>query len=235
MSFLIKFFMWRDYQPAPFMLELPDYKMPRLRSIAIGVYTRAKMFLQRAGTTIFAMMVLIWFLASFPQPPAGAEGPAINYSLAAIIGEAVAPLLAPVGFNWQIAVALIPGMAAREVAVAALGTVYAIEGGKEAAAQIGQTGARHQMEPCDRAVAAGLVHLCAAMRFHARGDPPRDRKLEVDGVDVRLHAGPRLRGEPCHLQHRGCTRRGLTPEKAPEMILHEMRICRLPIASGCNG
>src|SRR5499427_6382980 len=137
-SFLIKFFMWRDYQPAPFMLELPDYKLPRVRSIAIGVYNRAKMFLQRAGTTIFAMMVLIWFLASFPQPPAGAEGPAINYSLAAMIGKTIAPLLAPVGFNWQIAVALIPGMAAREVAVAALGTVYAIEGGKEAAAQIGQ-------------------------------------------------------------------------------------------------
>jgi ferrous iron transport protein B len=137
-SFVIKFFMLRDYAPAPFMLELPDYKMPRLKSIAIGVYTRAKMFLQRAGTTIFSMMVLIWFLASFPQPPAGAEGPAINYSLAAIIGKAIEPLLAPLGFNWQIAVALIPGMAAREVAVAALGTVYAIEGGKEAADQIGQ-------------------------------------------------------------------------------------------------
>jgi ferrous iron transport protein B len=137
-SFLIKFFMWRDYQPAPFMLELPDYKMPRLRGIAIGIFTRAKMFLQRAGTTIFSMMVLIWFLASFPLPPAGAEGPAINYSLAAIIGKAIEPFLLPVGFNWQIAVALIPGMAAREVAVAALGTVYAIEGGKEAAAQIGE-------------------------------------------------------------------------------------------------
>ncbi|QWG17368.1 ferrous iron transporter B [Bradyrhizobium sediminis] len=138
MSFLIKFFMLRDYAPAPFMLELPDYKMPRPRSIAIGIYTRAKMFLQRAGTTIFSMMVLIWFLASFPQPPAGAADPAINYSLAAVIGKAIEPLLAPVGFNWQIAVALIPGMAAREVAVAALGTVYAIEGGKEAAEQIGQ-------------------------------------------------------------------------------------------------
>ena len=122
--------MWRDYAPAPFMLELPDYKMPRPRSIAIGVYTRAKMFLQRAGTTIFSMMVLIWFLASFPQPPDGATDPAINYSFAAMIGKALEPLLAPVGFNWQIAVALIPGMAAREVAVAALGTVYAIEGGK---------------------------------------------------------------------------------------------------------
>jgi ferrous iron transport protein B len=137
-SFVIKFFMLRDYAPAPFMLELPDYKMPRPRSIAIGVYTRAKMFLQRAGTTIFSMMVLIWFLASFPLPLAGAQDPAINYSLAAMIGKTLQPLLAPLGFNWQIAVALIPGMAAREVAVAALGTVYAIEGGKEAADQIGQ-------------------------------------------------------------------------------------------------
>ena len=137
-SFVIKFFMWRDYQPAPFMLELPDYKVPRLKSIVIGVYIRAKMFLYRAGTTILSMMVLIWFLASFPQAPAGAEGPAINYSFAAMIGHALEPLLAPIGFNWQIAVALIPGMAAREVAVAALGTVYAIEGGKEAAEQIGQ-------------------------------------------------------------------------------------------------
>ena len=101
-------------------------------------YTRALMFLQRAGTTIFSMMVLIWFLASFPTAPAGATDPAINYSLAAMIGKALEPLLAPLGFNWQIAVALIPGMAAREVAVAALGTVYAIEGGKEAADQIGQ-------------------------------------------------------------------------------------------------
>jgi ferrous iron transport protein B len=137
-SFLIKFFVLRDYTPAPFMLELPDYKLPRIKSVAIGIYTRAKMFLQRAGTTIFSMMVLIWFLASFPTPPAGADEPAINYSLAAIVGHALAPLFAPLGFNWQIVVALIPGMAAREVAVAALGTVYAIEGGKEAADQIGQ-------------------------------------------------------------------------------------------------
>ncbi len=138
MSFLVKFFMLRDYAPAPFMLELPDYKLPRPKSIAIGIYTRVKAFLYRAGTTIFSMMVLIWFLASFPQPPAGATDPAIDYSLAAILGHAIQPLLAPLGFNWQIAVALIPGMAAREVAVASLGTVYAIEGGKEAAEQIGQ-------------------------------------------------------------------------------------------------
>ena len=137
-SAIAKFLLWRDHAPAPFMLELPDYKVPRLNSIAIGVYTRAKMFLYRAGTTILSMMVLIWFLASFPQAPVGAEGPAINYSFAAMIGHALEPLLAPIGFNWQIAVALIPGMAAREVAVAALGTVYSIEGGKEAADAIGQ-------------------------------------------------------------------------------------------------
>ncbi|QOZ30595.1 ferrous iron transporter B [Bradyrhizobium sp. CCBAU 53421] len=137
-SAIAKFFLWRDHAPAPFMLELPDYKVPRLKSIAIGVLNRAKMFLYRAGTTILSMMVLIWFLASFPTAPTGAEGPAINYSFAAMIGHALEPLLRPIGFNWQIAVALIPGMAAREVAVAALGTVYSIEGGKEAAEQIGQ-------------------------------------------------------------------------------------------------
>jgi ferrous iron transport protein B len=129
---------WREHPTPPFMLELPDYKLPRPRSIALGLYMRAKIFLKRAGTTIFSMMVLIWFLASFPRPPEGATDPDINYSLAAMLGRALEPVLGPVGFNWQINVALIPGMAAREVAVAALGTVYAIEGGKEAAAQIGQ-------------------------------------------------------------------------------------------------
>jgi ferrous iron transport protein B len=137
-SFVAKRFLWREYSTPPFMLELPDYKLPRPRSVIIGLYIRAKIFLQRAGTIIFAMMVLIWFLASFPRPPEGATQPAIDFSLAAMIGRAIEPLLAPVGFNWQISVALIPGMAAREVAVAALGTVYAIEGGKEAAEQIGQ-------------------------------------------------------------------------------------------------
>jgi ferrous iron transport protein B len=142
-SALAKLLFWRDSPSPPFMLELPDYKMPRPRSVLMGLYTRAKMFLHRAGTTIFSMMVLIWFLASFPRPPEGATQPAIDYSLAAWIGHALEPLLAPIGFNWQINVALIPGMAAREVAVAALGTVYAIEGGKEAAAQIGQALAQH--------------------------------------------------------------------------------------------
>jgi len=137
-AFVSNHLVWREHPTPPFMLELPDYKLPRLRSVAIGLFMRAKIFLVRAGTTIFSMMVLIWFLASFPRPPEGATEPDINYSLAAMIGRALEPILGPVGFNWQINVALIPGMAAREVAVAALGTVYAIEGGKEAADQIGQ-------------------------------------------------------------------------------------------------
>ncbi|MBN9005632.1 MAG: ferrous iron transporter B [Rhizobiales bacterium] len=136
-SFVANHFFWRESATPPFMLELPDYKLPQLRSVLMNLYQRAMAFLKRAGTTIFSMMVLIWFLASFPRPPVGATEPAIDFSLAAIIGHWIEPLLAPIGFNWQISVALIPGMAAREVAVASLGTVYAIEGGKEAVEQVG--------------------------------------------------------------------------------------------------
>lgn len=137
-SFVANHFFWRESATPPFMLELPDYKLPQPRSVAIALYTRVKAFLYRAGTTIFSMMALIWFLASFPRPPLDAAEPAINYSLAAMLGRWIEPALAPVGFNWQISVALIPGMAAREVAVASLGTVYALAGGEEAASQIGQ-------------------------------------------------------------------------------------------------
>ncbi|MBN9601258.1 MAG: ferrous iron transporter B [Afipia sp.] len=137
-SFVANHFFWRESATPPFMLELPDYKLPQLRSVAIALYARVMAFLKRAGTTIFSMMVVIWFLASFPRPPAGAAEPGINYSLAAIIGRWIEPVLAPIGFNWQISVALIPGMAAREVAVASLGTMYAIAGGDEASAEIGR-------------------------------------------------------------------------------------------------
>src|SRR5664280_2286477 len=81
-SFVANHFFWRENATQPFMIELPDYKMPRLPNVAMGLYMRAMMFLKRAGTTIFSMMVLIWFLASFPRPPAGAIEPAINFSLA---------------------------------------------------------------------------------------------------------------------------------------------------------
>jgi ferrous iron transport protein B len=137
-SFVAKRFFWRTSAGEPFMLELPDYKIPQVRSLAIGVATRALAFLKRAGTTILSMMILIWALASFPLPPEGATEPAINYSLAARIGHAIEPATMPLGFNWQINVALIPGMAAREVAVGALGTIYAVGSGEGVEEKIGK-------------------------------------------------------------------------------------------------
>ena len=142
-SLVAKLLFWPQEATPPFMLELPDYKMPRPRNIVIDLVARSKMFLKRAGTTIFSMAVLMWFLASFPVAPAGATQPSIFYSFAAMIGKLIEPLLAPIGFNWQISVALVPGMAAREVVVAALGTVYAIEGAGDAAGKVGQALATH--------------------------------------------------------------------------------------------
>ncbi|WP_417808852.1 ferrous iron transporter B [Thioclava sp.] len=127
-AFVARFLFSREERNAPLMLDLPDYKLPRPRNIFLGLYQRAKVFLRRAGTVIFWAMVIIWVLSTFPMAPEGATGPAINYSFAAMIGKFIAPALAPLGFNWQIAVALVPGMAAREVAVAGLATVYAVSG-----------------------------------------------------------------------------------------------------------
>ena len=110
----------------PLLMELPAYRLPSPRDLLIGLLERARIFLARAGTVIFAIMILLWFLGTFPGAPEGATGPAIDYSFAGMLGHALAPLLAPIGFTWQIAIALVPGMAAREVAVAALGTVYAL-------------------------------------------------------------------------------------------------------------
>ncbi len=121
----------------PFLMELPAYKAPDALNVARNVLQRGQIFLQRAGTIILSMMVLIWFLSTVPGKPAGAAGPAINYSFAGMIGHAIQPVLAPVGFSWQMSVALIPGMAAREVAVGALGTVYAVAGGEKASAALG--------------------------------------------------------------------------------------------------
>ena len=114
----------RRYQPL--MLELPPYRMPSLRNLTLGLWERAAIFLKRVGGIIFALMVVLWFLSSFPAPPAGATGPAIQYSLAGMLGHGLQHIFAPIGFNWQISIALVPGLAAREVAVGALGTVYSM-------------------------------------------------------------------------------------------------------------
>ncbi|MFO1375561.1 MAG: ferrous iron transporter B [Steroidobacteraceae bacterium] len=120
--------------PEPLLLELPAYHWPSLRNLAIGLWQRAVIFLQRVGTIILALMVILWALASWPSPPAGATEPAITYSVAGMLGRALAVVFEPIGFNWQIAIALVPGLAAREVAVGALGTVYALSSSNDTVA-----------------------------------------------------------------------------------------------------
>ena len=121
----------RDRSEHALLLELPSYRMPHPRDILIGLYERAMIFLKRVGGIILALTVLLWFLSSFPGAPAGATEPAIHYSLAGMIGRGMHMIFAPLGFNWQICIALIPGMAAREVAVSSLATVYALGGNEQ--------------------------------------------------------------------------------------------------------
>ncbi len=115
------------------MMELPDYHWPVPRNVAIGLWQRVMIFLRRVGGLILLLTVLMWFLASYPAAPADAAGPAIEHSFAGMLGGALATVMAPLGFNWQISVALIPGLAAREVAVSALGTVYALSASEDTA------------------------------------------------------------------------------------------------------
>jgi len=117
---------WNKSRYQPLMLELPPYRMPSARNLALGLWERANIFLARVGGIIFALMVVLWFLSSYPAPPVGASGPAIQHSIAGWLGQALQHVFAPIGFNWQISIALVPGLAAREVAVGALGTVYSM-------------------------------------------------------------------------------------------------------------
>jgi ferrous iron transport protein B len=120
----------------PLMLELPAYHWPHLHNLALGLWERARIFLTRVGTVILTLMVLVWFLSSFPGAPEGATHPPIWYSVAGMLGRALSVVFAPIGFGWQICIALVPGMAAREVAVGALGTVYALSGGEDVAGSL---------------------------------------------------------------------------------------------------
>ena len=130
-AFLIRKVFWRGGSE-PFMMQLPDYKRPEPANLARNLGTKAWAFISRAGRIILPLMVLVWALSTWPAPPPGAEGPAIAYSAAGRLGRWLEPLFAPIGFSWEMVVALIPGMAAREVAVAALGAIYAV-GGEEGA------------------------------------------------------------------------------------------------------
>ena len=127
---------WRRHASfSPLLMELPSYRWPNPRNLALGLYERGWIFVRRVGTIILALTVVLWFLSSYPAPPAGATGAAIQYSFAGMLGRLLEHLFAPIGFNWQIAIALVPGMAAREVVVGALGTVYALSSSGDGVAE----------------------------------------------------------------------------------------------------
>ena len=151
-SLVIRRVFWRG-AVEPFMMELPAYKIPDIKSVLFNLWLRAKIFLRRAGKIILPLMIIVWALSTFPYPPEGATGPAIDYSFAGMIGKALEPVFAPIGFSWQMVVALVPGMAAREVAVAVLGTVYSIAGAEE------NVGALASVLSADWSLATGLAFL----------------------------------------------------------------------------
>ena len=117
------------------MMELPNYHLPNVRNVAIGLWQRVVIFMKRVGGVILVLTIALWFLASFPGAPPGATQSAIEYSLAGQLGHALAVVFEPIGFNWQISIALVPGLAAREVAVSSLATVYALSSTAQDAAQ----------------------------------------------------------------------------------------------------
>ena len=121
----------KDKSEHVLLMELPSYRIPHLRDLAIGLWERAMIFIKRVGGIILALTVLLWFLSTFPAPPENATLPAIDYSFAGKLGQALHHVFAPIGFNWQICIALVPGLAAREVAVSALATVYALGGNED--------------------------------------------------------------------------------------------------------
>jgi ferrous iron transport protein B len=151
-SLVIRRVFWRG-AVEPFMMELPAYKIPDIKSVLFNLWLRAKIFIRRAGKIILPLMVIVWALSTFPYPPEGATGPAIDYSFAGMIGNTLEHIFAPIVFSWQMVVALVPGMAAREVAVAVLGTVYSIAGAEE------NVGALASVLSADWSLATGLAFL----------------------------------------------------------------------------
>ncbi len=173
---------------APFVLEMPPYRWPTLRSLGLRLIDRSKVFLHRAGTVILLVIVVLWVLENLPVK--NGQPPAIADSFAGMIGHAVEPAIKPLGFNWKIGIGLISSLAAREVIVGTLGTIY----GKEGDVGIGwpAPGSAKRSESRRRGGAAGFLRFRHAVHVHHCGGAPRNRRLEVAGGAVRLHDVPRL-------------------------------------------
>jgi ferrous iron transport protein B len=125
-AWILKRFTSEQFRMNALMMELPSYHLPRLGNLAISLWQRAEIFLRRVGGIILIMTVGLWALSSFPLPPEAATLSPIQYSFAGMLGEGLSHIFSPIGFNWQISIALVPGMAAREVVVSSLATVYAL-------------------------------------------------------------------------------------------------------------
>ena len=134
-AWILKRFTSEQFRMNALMMELPSYHLPRLGNLAISLWQRAEIFLRRVGGIILIMTVGLWALSSFPLPPEGATLSPIQYSFAGMLGQALAHVFSPIGFNWEISIALVPGMAAREVVVSSLATVYALSSSSADAAE----------------------------------------------------------------------------------------------------
>jgi ferrous iron transport protein B len=135
-AFLLKGTLLRG-NGAPFLMELPPYRIPTLRSVGLRLYDRAKIFLRRVGRIIFAVTVILWALTQFPR--VAGEAPAVDDSALSKIGHVIEPAIAPLGFDWRIGVGLVSSLAAREVIIGTLGTIYGIEGADEASMELQDT------------------------------------------------------------------------------------------------
>jgi ferrous iron transport protein B len=142
----------------PFVLEMPPYRWPTVRQITMRLVDRAKIFLRRAGTVILGVAIALWVLSHVPLR--GGEAPKIADSVAGTVGRAVEPVIRPLGFNWKIGVGLISSLAAREVIVGTLGTIYGIEGGEESSGM--QAALRRDLTP--GGAVALLVFFAFAMQ-----------------------------------------------------------------------
>ena len=140
---------------APFLLEMPPYRRPTLRQIGLRMYDRAKIFLRRAGTVILGVAIVLWILAHLPL--SGGKMPEIANSVAGTIGRAIEPFVRPLGFDWRIGIGIVMSLAAREVIVGTLGTLYGMD--PKAGSEGLQAALRHDL------TAGGAVALLVFFAF----------------------------------------------------------------------
>ena len=215
----------------PLLLELPEYHWPHLNNLMIGLWERTKVFVQRVGTIILAMMIVLWFLSSYPAAPAGAEGPAIVYSFAGMLGRALEHVFAPLGFNWQISLALVPGLAAREVAVGALGTVYSLSTTGDDVSTTLVPMIAQTWSLATALVAARVVRLRAAVPVDAGGRQARDEFLALSADDGGLPVRARLPRVVRHLPRRERRARRGRLTRARETARRDRRRGRVLLAA----